>query len=221
MFRIKSDILVLILSLFVLATVIIFSIKYNVYVVDDISMIPTYESGDKIVAKKIDRTDLVNRTIIFYNPFSDYTSEINQNPKSLLIKRCVAGPGDSIMIKSGTIINSHHVIDTHATQNKPSLKKEPWFYSPITNCLEEKDDDILNMSWVYIPKKGDKISLSDKNYKLYSKIIEYENRQGNQTKKGIHIFDNNYYFLCGDNLNHSFDSRVWGFVPEKFLLYYR
>ncbi len=31
-------------------------------------------------------------------------------------------------------------------------------------------------------------------------------------------FDGNYYFMCGDNVSSSNDSRYWGFVPEEFIV---
>ena len=69
---------------------------------------------------------------------------------------------------------------------------------------------------VYVPQKGDTLYMCDPKIDLYHTIIAYET-------KGIvpadyYVFLNNYYFLCGDNVLHSHDSRNFGFVPEEFII---
>lgn len=199
------------------------SVTHDVFIIEDYSMFPAYESGDRIIAKKFYKTDnnsdLVNKIVIFCHPFSG-TSEINPDPDFLLVKRCVAGPGDSLRIDSGVMMNSRVGMSRHhSTPISGHYQVETWYYAAITNSIDGQKGDILNMPWIYIPKKGDTVSLKSKEVRLYSKIIEYENKKGNLSLNGLHKFNRNYYFLCGDNTLHSFDSRVWGFVPEEFILY--
>ncbi len=81
---------------------------------------------------------------------------------------------------------------------------------------------------IYIPKKGDRISLNPNNIAIYRRIIEkYEGHELHADTNHIaingipveeYVFRNNYYFLIGDNRHHSKDSRNWGFVPENHII---
>ena len=71
-------------TVLLISCIIYFSIKYDLFIVDDISMMPTFEKGDMILARKIkpskNTIDLVGSIIIFYNPFDNYaSSDINSN----------------------------------------------------------------------------------------------------------------------------------------------
>lgn len=81
---------------------------------------------------------------------------------------------------------------------------------------------------VYIPAKGDKVALTPETFPLYQKIIrDYEKNtatiSGNEvlingTVVDSYTFKQDYYWMMGDNRDHSEDSRAWGYVPEDHIV---
>ncbi|MAU72651.1 MAG: signal peptidase I [Pseudozobellia sp.] len=98
--------------------------------------------------------------------------------------------------------------------NFPQNPMYPWNYD--------------QMGPIYIPEEGATVPLNLKSLPLYKKIItEYEGNtlsvNGNQVLingevSDSYTFKQDYYWMMGDNRDHSEDSRAWGYVPENHIV---
>ncbi len=85
-----------------------------------------------------------------------------------------------------------------------------------------------NIGPIYIPGKGDQVALTPETLPLYKKIIrDYEGHtvsvSGNRVMvdgqpADRYTFSQNYYWMMGDNRDHSEDSRAWGYVPANHIV---
>jgi signal peptidase I len=107
----------------------------------------------------------------------------------------------------------------------------------VTKIINKKEDAVFpqigdwsidNYGPIYIPEEGKKVDLTAENLPLYKRIIEvYEGNdlQVNGTQILIngqistsYTFQQNYYWMMGDNRHRSEDSRYWGFVPADHIV---
>ena len=174
-----------------------------------------------------------NDVLVFNFPLND--GHISFKLNYVYCKRCVALPGDTISIVNGVVKNNNFnrlFVDKEA-QRKLMIRPDSILRKEAVGIYQA---DPQNMPWiardigpVYVPRKEDIIQISSENFFLYRQIIEFEtgekvkiDNEGKITlgKERIqtYTFRNNYYYVLGDNLGESSDSRHWGFLPESFII---
>ena len=86
-----------------------------------------------------------------------------------------------------------------------------------------------NYGPLYVPKRGDRISLTADNLPQYRDIIvKYEGHSLDTDTQGViridgipsteYVVEQDYYFMMGDNRDNSLDSRYWGYVPADHIV---
>ena len=177
--------------------------------------------------KKIQRNDI----LVFNFPHPNSWNKIEMHILKYYIKRCVGLPSDTLSIQNGFfhVKGIETSLGNMESQNKIATTEQ--FEDGIFHSFPF--DSII--SWyikdfgpLYIPGKGDSITLNQTNCRLYRKLIEWE-QQGSLQYKDSTIFLNgtpingyrfqkNYYFMAGDNGMNSQDSRYWGLLPEEYIV---
>lgn len=176
-----------------------------------------------------------NDIVVFNFPINN--RKISFKINHVYCKRCVAIPGDSICVRNGFYNNNNYkgALGDKDMQERLShlddrmtINRE--FFPYANYCDTSIDRYVKNVKPLYVPKCGDSISLTVSNAISYKKILEYETnkkvdidrKDGNILFDGIprkkHCFQHNYYFMAGDNVLNSKDSRYWGLVPEDYII---
>ncbi len=150
-------------------------------------------------------------------------------------KRCMALPGDTLSIVDGyyKINNYRDTLGVRSLQARLSEVDETG-YSTEALAVYPFDEHVgwtfKRMGPLYIPRRGDIMPLTPKEGIVYKSLLEHETgkqitvdwEQNTVMMDGKvvtkHEWQNNYYFMAGDNVFDSMDSRYWGLVPEDYIV---
>lgn len=183
-------------------------------------MASTLKVNDVILIekKKINQFDVKKNDIILFNlPNNSYHLSIN---KQINIKRCVGIPGDTVQInKNIPLYDSTEIIKDQSYKFKYLFPRHEDYFHWKLNVYGP----------LVVPKRNSTIKLSKENVIFYKEVMTNEtdgkiliNDQNqvylNDTFITTYTFKENYYFVLGDNLLQSVDSRHWGFLPEKLII---
>ena len=125
------------------------------------------------------------------------------------------------------------MLGSKSQQEKLHSTPDSMIWQPALNTIPYEE----HFSWttkkfgpMYIPRKGDMMRITPKEARLYQMLLEWElgrkleyDWQAEKVLAGNkpirhHKWEHNYYFMAGDNVMDSNDSRYWGLVPEEYIV---
>lgn len=176
-----------------------------------------------------------NDVLVFNFPYPGPWDSIEFDVKLYYVKRCVGLPGDTI-----AILNGHFKLCGTDTQVGNLDMQEIVSALPDTITIEQGIEmntypwnaevgwTIKEFGPLPIPQKGQEVKMDKRTWLLYRTLINWEQKQqlkldGEQVYLGdslisSYTFKENYYFMAGDKLIDSQDSRYWGLLPEEFIV---
>ena len=179
--------------------------------------------------RKVKRNDV----LVFHYPFPHKSDSLSMHLLKYYVKRCIALPGDTMGIRQG-----HYYIkgigepigNIEAQKRIEKLQKENTRGIVMDAYPWDKyiDWTIQDFGPLHVPARGQTVVMDSTAVKLYRNLIEWEQKekltfQGKEIFLGdslIHEyrFQENYYFMGGDYMENSKDSRYWGLLPEPYIV---
>lgn len=169
--------------------------------------------------------------LVFNFPYSQGWNKIQMHLSSFYVKRCIGIPGDTLCIRDAFYeINGKRGFGNLKGQqmmadHQGQLPSGIYHTFPFASQLNW---NILKMGPLYIPRQGDQITMNTLTFRLYHKIIKYESGIKISLRKDkvyskdslmeTYTFCTSWYFMGGDNMLNSQDSRYIGLIPEEFIV---
>ena len=198
----------------------------------DLHFVPT---GQELVSWRLKglRAPRHNDIVVFN--FPHHNNKISFIINNVYCKRIVGIPGDSISIIDGHYRNNNYDRVLGDEKEQMRLEHMPdsmlWQFSFVTFPFDERFAwTIRDFGPMYIPRKGSIMKITPYEATLYKMLLEWETGQpieydwesgsvwAGEKRLCHHQWQHNYYFMAGDNVLDSNDSRYWGLVPEEYIV---
>ena len=174
-----------------------------------------------------------NDVLVFHYPYPHKKDSLSMHLLKYYVKRCIALPGDTMGIRQG-----HYYIKSidEPVGNVDAQKRIARLRSDEARGIVMAAypwDKYINWTIrdfgpLHVPARGQTVEMDSTTVKLYRNLIEWEQkkpltREGNKVYLGDSLiqeycFRENYYFMGGDNMANSKDSRYWGLLPEPYIV---
>ena len=174
-----------------------------------------------------------NDVLVFHYPYPHKNDSLSMHLLKYYVKRCIALPGDTMGIRSG-----HYYIkgmdepigNVEAQERIARLDGENARGIVMDAYPWDKyiDWTIQDFGPLHVPAAGQTVVMDSTAVKLYRNLVEWEQKkkltfQGKEVFLGDSLiqeyrFRENYYFVGGDYMENSKDSRYWGLLPEPYVV---
>ena len=174
-----------------------------------------------------------NDVLVFHYPYPHTNDSLSMHLLKYYVKRCIALPGDTMGIREG-----HYYIkgmdepigNVEAQERIARLDKEDARGIVMDAYPWDKyiDWTIQDFGPLHVPAAGQAVVMDSTAVKLYRNLVEWEQQkkltfQGKKVFLGDSViqeyrFRENYYFVGGDYMENSKDSRYWGLLPEPYIV---
>lgn len=175
-----------------------------------------------------------NDILVFNFPYQkNRWDSIRMDVMQYYVKRCIALPGDTLEIKGGfyKVRGYTGALGNYKAQEYLSKLQHPEQYGIVVRTFPYDKQ----MGWnthefgpLPVPRKGQVVEMNRTNYILYRQPISWEQKKKLYFKEdqillgdsviSQYSFQKNYYFVSGDNMANSQDSRYWGLLPEEYIV---
>ena len=174
-----------------------------------------------------------NDVLVFHYPYPHKNDSLSMHLLKYYVKRCIALPGDTMGIREG-----HYYIkgmdepigNVEAQERIARLDGENARGIVMDAYPWDKyiDWTIQDFGPLHVPAAGQAVVMDSTAVKLYRNLVEWEQQkkltfQGKKVFLGDSViqeyrFRENYYFVGGDYMENSKDSRYWGLLPEPYIV---
>lgn len=213
---------------------------HKVYSKNGVATTTLLENGSTEFTRKF-ITTLYNQTQAeALNPH--VKGSIQNNDGTITIFTDEKGVPNSVLSSNNISITEVNDFEREANftlKNAEILRKKPIIDSIVKIIIKRKEIDraifpgntnwtIDNLGPIYIPQAGKTVELNAETLPFYKKVIgEYEGKDlkvnGNEIRidgkvATSYTFEQDYFWMMGDNRHNSLDSRYWGFVPADHIV---
>lgn len=177
----------------------------------------------------------VGDIVVANYPYPESEDTISFKINLVYVKRCYGVAGDTVRIVDGYYLNSRTGgrIGDLSYQNVLSIMPDSVLLDSGVSikafCPDmTKEWTIRDFGPMYVPRERDIVNINSDNYRLWQRQVLYETGEQFENRNGViylcnkpictYTFKSNWYFLGGDNVLNSHDSRYFGLVPEEYIV---
>ena len=174
-----------------------------------------------------------NDVLVFHYPYPHKNDSLSMHLLKYYVKRCIALPGDTMGIRSGRYyikgmdepignVEAQERIARLDGENARGIVMDAYPWDKYINWA------IQDFGPLHVPARGQTVAMYSTPVKLYRNLIEWEQKKPltkkeNQVYMGdcliqAYCFQENNYFVGGDYMENSKDSRYWGLLPEPYIV---